>query len=814
MTHGGVTPEQTTENSTTLREFLTVNSHATDLGGVLDLHWVIDAKFRVAIVGAQPDGCDALGRPLLDMVSSLLRQPLRHAVERCVASGDTERVSLRLATSPETEFAAAIGPFEFADGTGLVLTAVENKEKNAIPSDIEFQLNVQRAVLDVMDIVVFWKDREGRFLGANEKLVSIIGADDVSEVLGKTDFDFFPAEEAEQYRADDESVMATGVPVIDRVETLTTAEGKGEILVTTKLPVRDGHGEVIGVTGYFRFVTEAVETKQELRSLEGRHALALQASHEGVWELDLETEKFEVNERFMQLVGLSRSGGRRLSPAALSRIFGTEGVREVTEQVRAVVRNPNLQLDVKMLRAETDLGSRWFEATGYPFVEQGRVAKVVGTLADITEEIERDQRLLYAATHDDLTGLANRRQLMERLDEELEANERTFLLYLDLDQFKVVNDSLGHGVGDELLQSVSQRLSRIVCEHCLFARLGGDEFAIVGRSIGTDPEALAAEILQALSKPLVLTETEVYTTASIGLVYAEGQVRGSVGVLRDADTALYEAKAAGKNCVQVFEPEMRLAADRQLALQNRIRRGFDEKQFELLYQPVVVAGTGEVTAVEALLRWNTGGELVPPGVFLPYLEQSGLIVGVGEQVIRDSVAQLATWRKALPGADKLVCSLNLSRVQFRSSNLVDVLLESLREHHVPPSRLIVEVTETAVSDDVNAMVTTLEKLRSLGIRVAVDDFGVGQSSLSSLYELPVDVLKIDSAFVQRIDGKESQPVIEAIIAMGHSVGLTLVAEGVETQAQSQFLESAGCDYLQGYFFGRPMSPDAIATHLT
>ena len=796
----------------TLHEFLPSDAFGSVGPSVVDLQLIVDATFRVSSVAAQPDGCDALGHSLLDLVTSPVRQGLREAAERCVATGSTERISIRLAVAPQIELAACMRPFESADGTGLVLAAVENVTQNAA-SDAEFQLEVQRDLLDVLDVAIFSKDRESRFLGANEKLLKALGVEQLSDALGKTDYDFFPAEEAAHFRAHDVAVMSSGEPVIEMVEQLTSPDGTSETLVTTKLPVRNADGDVIGVIGYFRFVTDAIETKQELRSLEGRHALALQASREGIWEFDLNSNMVEVTERFAELVGLDPPVAGRVSVATLSNIFGADGVQEVLDQCLAVVKNPALHVEFKALQMQTDSGTRFFEVMGYPLVEDGEVTRLIGTLAETTEDVQREHELLYRANHDALTGLANRHQLFVRLNEELDANELTFLLYLDLDQFKVINDSLGHGVGDELLQAVSARLSAIVDDEYLLARLGGDEFAIVGRSVGASAEILGEAILEGLSTPLVLGDTEIYTSASIGLVYARGNSRDAIGVLRDADTALYEAKEAGKSCIRTFEREMRRKADQQLRLQNRIRRALKHDEFELHYQPIMCAESGTISGVEALLRWKTGGELHAPAAFLPYLEQSGLIVPVGEQVIRDAIAQFATWITSTPGGQDLAGSLNLSRVQFRSPSLLDVILETLGEHNVSPSQLVIEVTETAMSDDVNNMVETLQKARDAGIRVAVDDFGVGQSSLSSLYELPADILKIDKAFVGRIEGSETQPVIEAILAMARAVGLTTTAEGVETQTQRAFLESAGCDYLQGFLFGRPVSPAEMTARL-
>ena len=797
-----------------LRDALSGTAGSSDLANTLDLSLVTDTKFRVAVVAAEPDGCDAFGHSLLDLASSPIRRELRESAERCVATGRSERIGFRLATAPDTEYAAALHAFDSAEGTCLILTGVKNVSGAALPGGIAFQLEVQRSVIDVMDVAVFWKDRESRFLGANEKMLEALGAETLDDVLGKDDRAFFPEETAAGYLADDEAVMSSGEPAIDIVERLPSPNGGFEVLTTSKLPVRDSQGEVIGVTGYFRIITDVVKAEQELRSLEGRHALALNASNQGLWEYDLEARQIEGNQRLIELIGHVPADGARFTQEQMTSIFGAEARREFGLRALELVEDPSLHMEFRSLKVETDTGTRWFAATGYPFVENGKVTRLIGSISDITQEVEREQALVHRANHDDLTGLANRRHLLERLDNDLQANEPIFLLYLDLDHFKVINDSLGHGVGDELLQAVSSRIAHVVPDSYLLARLGGDEFAVVGCAADQPAQELGEAILGAFSTPIALDDIEVFTSASIGVVYSTGGSTSAVGLMRDADIALYEAKAAGKSCVRAFAPEMRESADSELRLQNRIRHALKNEEFELVYQPIVSATSGMITGVEALLRWNTGSELVTPGVFLPYLEQSGLIVAVGEQVIEDSVAQLGKWIKDIPAAIGLIGSLNLSRVQFRSPQLVEVLLSALQRHEVPPSQVIVEVTETAIADDITHIAEKLNELRAAGVRVALDDFGVGQSSLSSLNDLPADILKIDGAFVERIDSSKPQPVIEAILTMAHSVGLTTTAEGVETAEQRAFLESAGCDYLQGYLLGRPMSPEQMAELLS
>lgn len=798
-----------------LREFLTSDksgSASPELGlsTAADLHLIVDSTFRVSFVGVQPEGCDALGKTLLDIVSSPVRQDVREASERCVKTGHTERLNIRLATAPQTELAASLSSFESAEGTGLIIVAIE--QPKTLAPDLDFQLEVQRHVLDVMDVAIFWKDRESRFLGANKKFLSILGAERLSDVLGKDDFEFFSEESALHYRQDDELVMSSGEPSIEYVETIVSTHGPSETLVTTKLPVFDTNGEVIGVTGYFRVITPEMQTKQELRNLEGRFALALQASREGVWEYDLETGMFEVTERFTELVGLEPTD-RHLTVERIQAVFGFGTIEHVSRAVEALIDDPTKPLEFRPTSMEVNGETRWIDGVGYPLVEEGRVTRIIGTIDDITEKVNRDQDLLYRATHDPLTGLANRRLLLQRLSEALLAGTPTFLLYLDLDQFKIINDSLGHLVGDELLQAVSKRLGPILDDGQLLARIGGDEFAIIGPGDKETGEQLAGELREAFAELLVLGETEIYITASFGVAHSGEGSSDALELLANADLALYQAKADGKNNVRTFEAEMRVVADRQLDLKNQIQRALKNDEFTVHYQPILVSASGAIRGVEALLRWHNGDEMISPASFLPYLEQSGLIIDVGEQVIRDTIAQLRTWTTTIPGTEELVMSLNLSRVQFRSTQLVDVLAEAISINDVRPSQVAIEITETAISEDAIGMTETLQTIRESGVHVAIDDFGVGKSSLSSLYELPANILKIDRSFIGRIEKPGPQPVIEAIVTMARARGLRTVAEGVETEVQRQYLTSVGCDYLQGYLLGRPMPPDQLASRL-
>ena len=438
------------------------------------------------------------------------------------------------------------------------------------------------------------------------------------------------------------------------------------------------------------------------------------------------------------------------------------------------------------------------------------------TVTDVTDERRREAELRHQALADDLTALPNRRAVLDEVENLLADRAPFSLLYLDLDRFKVVNDSLGHDAGDALLQAVGTRLSRLTGPSDMVGRLGGDEFAVVVGGRDHRPRALYLAKLgigRALAPPVLIGGLERYTAASVGVVLDSTGYPSAQAMLRDADTAMYRAKESQVGH-RIFEPEMAVAAVEELDLQTRLRRAVDDNQLELHYQPIFDTETLAMVALEALLRWRPEPVgLVPPSSILPFLERSGLIVQVGAWVVDDSCRQLAEWWKRDPRFDDMTLAINLSRVQFDAPGLAETIASALNRHGLPPSALIVEITESAGVGEADHLVRALTQIRDLGVKVALDDFGVGQSSLSQLNELPLDIIKIDRTFVARIADRRDEPVLEATFRMADALGLTTVAEGVETDDQVEWLRQRGCDRLQGFGLSRPLPADQVLAHL-
>jgi diguanylate cyclase (GGDEF)-like protein/PAS domain S-box-containing protein len=462
---------------------------------------------------------------------------------------------------------------------------------------------------------------------------------------------------------------------------------------------------------------------------------------------------------------------------------------------------------------EAAVGPRVFSWTYHPHAALGAV-HVFGE--EVTERKRVEDRLLHHATHDPLTGLPNRHLFMERLGRALLRFQSTggvfAVLFLDLDRFKVVNDSLGHHVGDELLQVIAERLRASVRLNDTVARFGGDEFAVLLEELADLDEAgeIAGRLGQAVSAPVNLGGYEVFTSASIGIALSSsGQDRPEY-LLRNADVAMYRAKGNGANRYEVFDRAMHAQAMARLQLETDLRRALTRGEFRLRYQPIVSLRTGRITGVEALLRWEHPDRgLILPGDFIPVAEETGLILPLGAWVLGEACRQLAEWRREFQHA-RIALSVNLSAKQFGQADLVERIRDALRESGLDPRHLKLEITESAIIDNPSGAGAMLAQLKEQGIQVQMDDFGTGYSSLSSLHSLPLDGLKVDRSFVSRIlENHATRQMVRTIALLARGLDLAVVAEGVETVEQLEEVRAMGCDYAQGYLIAPPLEPGGM-----
>lgn len=540
----------------------------------------------------------------------------------------------------------------------------------------------------------------------------------------------------------------------------------------------------------------------------------LESTTDGILVVDRAGRIVSFNQRFIELwqmpPSVVQSGDDELALAtAMTKLVDAEGfINKVRELYADVTRESFDLLELK--------DGRVFERTSKLQRINGEVAGRVWSFRDITERKRAELRIQQLAHHDVLTKLPNRALLMDRLEMALErarrAKSQVAVMMLDLDRFKNINDSLGHAAGDQILLAVAERLSNCARKTDTVARMGGDEFVIVLTDLADREtvERVARSILEQVGQPITVGTRELVITPSIGISVFPDDGADPMNLLKNADTAMYQAKAQGRGNHQWFTPTMLLAADERLDLENALRKAQERKELSLFYQPLVAVSSGQVVGMEALIRWRHPRRgLLLPGKFIKLAEETGLIAPIGTWVLRRACKDGKMLQDRLQ--KPLIVSVNISTRQFRQVNLLQIVKDALRESGLPPKTLLLEITESVLA--ANALETTavLKEIRALGVRIAVDDFGTGYSSLSYITRFPIDMLKIDASFVQNLtQDKNDAAIASAIIALAHSLGLEVIAEGVETPAQLAFLQTRECNEAQGFYLGEPVPAPEFA----
>ena len=592
---------------------------------------------------------------------------------------------------------------------------------------------------------------------------------------------------------------------------MSSAPG-AKILQVKMLPVSNG------MTLLWQDVTERTRTEQALKRTAERLALAAAGANDGWWEWDLRSKELYCSPRWRELLGLSGPAGVVRPDEWLDRVH-PDDLGPLKDALKAHLsgQTPHLKHEHRILH--DDGTYHRFLCRGLAGRVAGRSpSRIAGSMTDTTDRALAQEGLRSGGFCDPLTGLRSRADFVEGLGRRLEefkqpqrGSGRFAVLYLDLDRFKVINDNLGHLVGDELLIAVARRLESCLRQGDALARLGGDEFAILLQTIADEQQAnvIAFQIQQVLSAPIMVAGREVFTSASIGICFGTAEHNTPDEIMRDADTAMYHAKAHGKARHELFDADMHARTRDRLDLENDLRHAVTSQDFEVHYQPIVLLSSGMCVGFESLIRWTRNGKPVSPVTFIPMAEELGLIEPLGTWVLQQACKTFAQWQRRHPLGGLDYITVNVSSRQLMQQNFIRIVEQAVESSGLKPCDLRLEITETALMDSPSTAAEVLTQLRDFGAKVYLDDFGTGYSSLSHLHKLPVDALKIDRSFVKSLtQSSDRSSIVESILALARTMNTSVVAEGIETDVQAHELERLGCTHAQGFLFSRPLSAQA------
>jgi PAS domain S-box-containing protein len=730
-------------------------------------------------------------------------------------------------------------------------SAKQEKAGNTSQPPVDFLEKILNYIRDP----IFVKDSGHRLILVNDAECDLAGHTR-EELIGKTDYDFFPKEQVDVFWQKDDEVLETGKENINEEE-ITDAQGRQRTIVTKKTLYTDQAGNTY-IVGIVRDITERKEIENALRDARDRLELRVK---ERTAELEATNKQLqvEISERKEVEAALRMSEEKyrlvvehasdaiiviqdmsiRLANPRTLEVLGYS-IDEITAKFfidfvypddQEMVKENHLKRlkgedvpSVYTFRVLTRDGTvKWVEVRAVYIISEEKPI-VVSFLTDITERRKSEEKIISMAYYDALTELPNRYLFKDRLKQAIVVAKKykrlVAILFLDLDNFKRINDTLGHEMGDQLLQSVSKRLvnfvrgsdtiARVIESELAdtVARLGGDEFTILLTEIShiEDAAKVAQRILDLFSKPFKISDNELFISSSIGISIYPDNGDDIDALLKNADTAMYHAKDQGRNNCQFYTEAMNVAIFERFTLENELRKAIKSGELLLYYQPQVDMRDRTIFGVEALVRWNHPDKgLLSPKTFIPLAEDTGLIVPIGEWVLRTACAQNKAWHVA--GFEQLQMTVNISSNQFRQKNFLETVTKALNDTGMDPSCLELELTESIFMETTETTISTLKALKAFGVRISIDDFGTGYSSLSYLKRFPIDTLKIDRDFVRDITtDPDDRAIVKAIITMSHSLNLRIVAEGVETTQQLSLLSQQGSDGIQGHLFSPPLPP--------
>jgi diguanylate cyclase (GGDEF)-like protein/PAS domain S-box-containing protein len=693
--------------------------------------------------------------------------------------------------------------------TGLMVACVDVTGVKRAAGDLEQHLHFTRALLDAIPNPVYFKDGEGRYRVYNRAFDELFGGG--QDWIGKTVSDLFDAGIARDHIERERALLER--PASTTYEMMVpTAQGDTRQLLHNKVSFVDQRGEVAGLIGVITDVTRYKETERALEVSEARFRVLTESSLDLISVVDADGRILYQSPALRHLLGYEPS---ETVDKDVAELVHRDDLEHVRAAFRRVIEKRQSSEAVEFRVRHRDGMWRTFESLGTNCLANPHIHGVVFNSRDVTDRKVIQQRIQHLAYHDNLTGLPNRSLLQDRLAHSIaradRSNKRVAVLFIDLDNFKNINDTLGHDVGDELLRQVSRRLSECVRLEDTIARQGGDEFIVLIDSLedGRGASVVAQKVLNTLRQPFMLGGGEQHVSGSVGIALFPEDGRDPQTLMKNADTAMFHGKGLGKNTYQYFTAQMNIAVKRRMTLESALRRAVMQKDFVLHYQPQIDLESGEIIAVEALVRWQTEDSgMVMPGDFIPLAEETGLINEIGEWVLREGCRQARAWQEM--GLPKRRMAINLSARQFSDRGFLDMVTRVLSQTGLEASCLELEITESQVMRQTEGMIMLLGKLSEMGVQLAIDDFGTGYSSLSYLKRLPIQKLKIDQSFVRDITvDPNDTAIVVAIINMAKSLDLETIAEGVETAGQLALLRSKGCRMGQGFYFSPPVKAEAL-----
>ncbi|WP_374494790.1 EAL domain-containing protein [Zoogloea sp.] len=754
---------------------------------------------------------EMIGRHTTDFVHPASRGLLRRQIER-ITSSDRRNYRLELIHRDGSVIPALISTITtYDDANGKVsgsagfITDLRAVEALAAPHEAEL-----RAILDNLQDTYYRTDASGKLLRLSASIQQLLGYRP-DELIGTLAADLYVGGEATR-NAFMNALAAAGGRLHGYEYSLRHKDGHEVWLSTNANYLRDPDGKPTGVEGTSRDISASRRQHSQLQLA----ATVFSESRDAIMITDGQRRVISVNRAYTHLTGYAAEEVIGTEAALIDASHHVPGFLDTVLNELAHTNHWNGEAWNR--RSSGAIFPQWLSISTVRD-NDGGILHYVAMFSDLTDRKAAEERAEFLARHDLLTRLPNRFLLRDRAEQAfahaVRAETRVALLLLDLDHFKHINDSLGHPAGDALLQTFADRLRSTTRDTDTVSRQGGDEFLVLLTDIrdSDDIAPIVEKIMHTLARPCDLAGQEMSLSCSVGLaVYPEDGTDFDT-LIRNADAAMYNAKESGRNTFRFYSQRMNEDAVQRLDIQNRLRRALERDEFILHYQPLIDLGDNRIVGAEALIRWNCPNlGMQPPGVFIPVAEDNGLIVEIGEWVLREACRQARAWQDA--GHQRLVVAVNLSPLQFTRGNLVDIARMALADSGADPAMIELEITENVLVKDTEHVLATVRQLHAMGLRLAIDDFGTGYSSLAYLRRFAVDKLKIDQSFVRDLPtDPDAGAIVRAVIQMAKSLKIAVLAEGVETADIAHDLRLLGCDYAQGYYFGRPMPADAFADQL-